>query len=321
MKTAAEEIEHNRIDPHLAEALRSLFGERLQERVKLDRLSSAKVGGVADFLLVCSSSSQLEADIRQLWAQELPFKLLGGASNVLISEQGVQGLVLVNHAREIRVKAQATPPSIWAESGALLSLMVKKAATASLSGLEWGTSLPGTLGGAIYGNAGAFGSEISQNLIVAEILHRIDGKQYWTGKEFLFEYRSSVLKRQPNLEVVILSAELELRAGEEENIYAAMQEVETRRFKKQPPGACTGSMFKNPPGDFAGRLIEAAGLKGTKVGDVEISQKHGNFFINNGNGTANDFKTLIDITRRAVQEQFGVSLELEVELIGEWESD
>ena len=302
-----------------AEKLREIFGDRLQANVRMSRFSSARVGGPVEFLAICDSAAQLEEDIRQLWANRFPFMLLGGASNILVSEKGLRGLVIINHARAIRLQAENTPPSIWAESGALMSTIVQRAGSASLSGLEWATALPGTLGGALYGNAGAFGSEISQNLLLANILHASLGKVDWTPLQFDFQYRSSVLKRQPEKEVVILGAELKLEHGDHQTIANLMQTLKSKRETRQPPGACTGSMFKNPEGEYAGRLIEAAGLRGTKVGDVEISMKHGNFFINNGKGTASDFMSLISLTKDTVAAKFGIEMELEVELLGDWD--
>lgn len=299
--------------------LHALFGNRLQQNVKMNRFSSAKVGGPVEFLLISKSAGQLEKDVTSLWDHQISFTLLGGGSNVLVSEKGMHGLVIINQARNVIAYAQEEHPTIWAESGALLNAIVQSAGKAGLSGLEWATGLPGTLGGALYGNAGAFGNEISENLILANILHVLKGRIKWTGCDFDYQYRSSILKRQPVNEVVILSAELKVEHGNHQTISDLMKTLKTRRETKQPPGACTGSMFKNPTGEYAGRLIEEAGLKGSRIGDVEISQKHGNFFINNGDGTADDFMDLIRLTRETVASKFGVNLELEVELLGDWD--
>jgi UDP-N-acetylmuramate dehydrogenase len=304
------------------EQLSTLFGSRLEQNVPMSRFSSARVGGPVDYLVICTTADELAHDVAALWQAEIPFTLLGGASNVLVSDRGMRGLVLINHARDIRVNSQSEPPTIAADSGALMTTILQRAAKASLSGLEWASGLPGTLGGALYGNAGAFGSEISHNLIMANILHSTKGRLVWSAADFEYRYRSSVLKRQPDRrDVVILSAELKLERGEEAAIRDLMQVLKSRRETKQPPGACTGSMFKNPAGHFAGKLIEEAGLKGSRKGDVEISQKHGNFFINNGNGTADDFMGLVKLTRESVASKFGVEMELEVELLGDWDTD
>ncbi|MCE5206955.1 MAG: UDP-N-acetylmuramate--L-alanine ligase [Chloroflexi bacterium] len=324
-KSATSKVNHLAMKPvspnPSVDTLRTLFGNRLQRNVKMSRFSTAKVGGPVEFLVISKSASQLEKDVASLWDLKIPFTLLGSASNVLVSEKGLRGLVIINQARAITLHEQEDQPYIWAESGALINTIVERAGKASLSGLEWATGLPGTLGGALYGNAGAFGSEISQNLILANILHISKGRTKWTGCDLEYQYRSSILKRQPGNEVVILSAELKVEHGDHQTISDLIKTLKSRRKTQQPPGACTGSMFKNPAGEYAGRLIEEAGLKGSRRGDVEISQKHGNFFINNGNGTADDFMSLIRLTRETVAAKFGVQLELEVELLGDWNEE
>ncbi|MEM5775000.1 MAG: FAD-binding protein, partial [Anaerolineaceae bacterium] len=194
-----------------ADTLLAIFGDRLQRYVRMSRFSSARVGGPVDFLAISQNADELEQDISSLWRMNIPFTLLGGASNVLVSEKGMHGLVLINHARHILVQDQSPSPFIRAESGALMTLVAQRAGKAGLSGLEWASGLPGTLGGAVYGNAGAFGSEISQNLIVANILHCTLGRTQWSSREFEYQYRSSILKRQHcSHEVVILSADLKV---------------------------------------------------------------------------------------------------------------
>ena len=301
--------------------LHNIFGDRLQKDVKLSRYSTARVGGSADFLLVVNSAAELEQVIELAWRFDIPYHLLGSASNILVSERGTRGLVIINHARAIKVDLHSDPPTLWAESGALMSTIAQRAGAMSLSGLEWATSLPGTLGGALYGNAGAFGGEISHSLVLAEILHVENGRQNWICQQFDYLYRSSMLKRKPGQRVVILSAELKLQRGEYQQIQECMQRIQSRRRDRQPPGACTGSMFKNPPGDYAGRLIEAAGLKGTQIGGAQISTRHANFFINLGSATASDVYALIQRARQKVAERFGVQLELEIELLGDWNTN
>ncbi len=218
----------------------------------------------------------------------------------------------------------ATPPTVWAESGANLGLVARQAARHGLSGLEWAAGIPGTIGGAVYGNAGAHGSDMASNLLVAEILHCKElmqtgssNREHWSVEKLDLAYRSSRLKRSPGRDVV-LAALLRLQPGDPAVIRAKMDELVANRRRTQPPGASLGSMFKNPPGDYAGRLIEAAGLKGLTSGGAQISSVHANFFINLGAATAADFADLVRQARQAVLEQFGVELELEIEMLGEW---
>ncbi|MDH5506719.1 MAG: UDP-N-acetylmuramate dehydrogenase [Anaerolineae bacterium] len=299
--------------------LRAAFGGQLQESVSLARYTSARLGGPADALLIVNSAAELAAAIDQLWALQVGFVLLGGGSNVLISDAGVRGLVLLNKARKVRFDLDAGSPSVSAESGANLGAVARQAAQKGLSGLEWAAGIPGTIGGAVFGNAGAHGEEIAANLLLAEILHREKGKQTWDAADLAFNYRSSLLKRQPG-SAVVLAATLSLAHAPAESIQGKMDSYLAFRRRTQPPGASMGSMFKNPPDDFAGRLIEAAGLKGHQIGAAQISPLHANFFVNHGQAAAADVIALIHLAQRTVAEKFAVRLELEVELLGDWSS-
>jgi UDP-N-acetylmuramate dehydrogenase len=234
----------------------------------------------------------------------------------------VRGLVIINRARQVRFDAQAQPPTVWAESGANFGLIARQAALQGLAGLEWAAGIPGTLGGAVVGNAGAHGGDIAGNLIVAEILQPVDdtkvsARESLSPEQLAFSYRSSLLKRQPGTGI-LLSALLRLQQSTPQVVQAKIDEFVAYRRRTQPPGASMGSMFKNPPGDFAGRLIEAAGLKGSRQGDAQISPLHANFFINLGSATAADVAGLIQLARQTVAEKFDQQLELEIQLLGEW---
>jgi len=303
--------------PPVLASLRSLFTDRLQENIPLAGYTSARIGGPADALLVVRSAEELAGAVTALWNEDLPFVLLGGGSNVLVSDQGVRGLVVINRARGVTVEERATPPGMRAESGATLNDVAQRAARAGLTGLEWAATVPGTLGGAVYGNAGAFGGDMASSLVSVELLHRKDGRQTWPALRMDYDYRTSVLKRS-HAPAVILSARLALEPGDPQAIQEKMNGFSTARRQTQPPGASLGSMFKNPTGDFAGRLIEAAGLKGTRIGNAEISPAHANFFVNHGETRAADIQALIELARKTVAEKSGIHLELEIELIGEW---
>lgn len=302
--------------------LQASFGQRLQRGVPLDRFTSARVGGTAEILLEVESADELAQAASLLWSEGVAWKILGGGSNVLVSDSGVRGVVVVNRARKVRFDEDSDPPTVWAESGANFGLVARQAASRGLSGLEWAAGIPGTIGGAVVGNAGAHGGDMAGNLIVATILQRNleDGvpiRVTWPVKRFEYAYRTSQLKRMPG-QAVVLEAQLRLQRSTPEGVQAKMDEYVSYRRRTQPPGASMGSMFKNPPGDYAGRLIEAAGLKGVQVGDAQISTLHANFFINHGEATAADIYALIELAKRAVAEKFGVHLELEIELVGNW---
>jgi UDP-N-acetylmuramate dehydrogenase len=186
------------------------------------------------------------------------------------------------------------------------------------SGLEWAAGIPGTIGGAVYGNAGARGQDISQMLVLAEILHHEKGQCSLSCEQMGYAYRSSALKRTPG-SAVILAAQLKLTRSTSELVNEKVNEFNEKRRNSQPAGASLGSMFKNPAGDYAGRLIEAAGLKGTKIGGVEISPVHANFMINDGSASAEDYHQLITLVQKTVAEKFAVKLETEIEILGEWQ--
>ena len=307
--------------PFPLDALRAAFGDALQVNASLAGVTTARVGGPADALLVANSAAELEQIALRLWELDVPFFLLGYGSNVLVSDSGMRGVVILNRARSIQIDAGSTPPSVWAESGALIGTIARQAAIKGLSGFEWAATVPGTLGGAVYGNAGAFGGDMNGCLLLAEILHPT-GKELWSVERLQYQYRSSLLKRErmPGKQnaQVILSARLKLEQGSPQSAQEMMESFSARRRSTQPTGASMGSMFKNPPSDYAGRLIESAGLKGARVGDAEISAIHANFFINHGQATAAEIGELIRMAREKVAEKFGVQLELEVELLGDW---
>jgi UDP-N-acetylmuramate dehydrogenase len=306
-------------------ALETAFGSRLQKHVLLARYSAARLGGPADALLEARSSQELVQITSLCWQNRIPFFILGGGSNVLISEAGVRGLVVLNKARQVRFDEQASPPTVWAESGMNFGVLARQAAQRGLTGLEWAAGIPGTVGGAVVGNAGAHGGDMAGNLLLAEILHRTKtnhGEAYqqqtWTPERLEFTYRNSFLKRQPD-DAIVLAALLRLEHSSVEEVQKRLDEYIAHRRRTQPPGASMGSMFKNPTGDYAGRLIEAAGLKGYRIGDAQISPLHANFFINLGQASSQDVFDLIQLARQIVSEKFSVNLELEVELVGEWQ--
>jgi UDP-N-acetylmuramate dehydrogenase len=308
--------------------LRQKFAQALQQNELLSRHTSARVGGPADVLLTANSNQLLQEMVVYLWRERLPFIILGGGSNVLVSDSGFRGVVVLNRARNVEFRQTNDHHSVWAESGANFGSLARHACQRGLGGLEWAVGVPGTVGGAVVGNAGAHGADMASNLLVAEILHlpahqeTSKGmecvKENWPVEKFAYAYRSSLLKQNPG-QYVVLSVELRLEPSTQAEAQAKADAFTTYRQRTQPPGATMGSMFKNPPGDYAGRLIEAAGLKGLRIGEAQISELHANFFVNLGQAAAVDIYRLIEQARQAVLDQFGVSLELEVELVGDWQ--
>jgi len=299
--------------------LRIHFAGHLQENVVMANYTTAHVGGPVDALLPVNTLEELARAADILWKLEVPFRIIGSGSNVLFSDRGWPGMILLNRARNVKIDTRSAVPTIWAEAGANLSHMARQAGLRGLSGLEWAATIPGTVGGAAYGNAGAHGGDMAGSLILAEILHRDNGRQSWPADRLEYRYRSSLLKRE-HLPIIVLAARFKAVLTAPAEIQKKIEEFSKKRQATQPPGASLGSMFKNPEGDYAGRLIEAAGLKGRRVGGAEISTVHANFFINNASATAQDVGELIHLARQAVAKKFGIKLELEIELFGEFEN-
>lgn len=322
-------MSENRIPALLGlQELREAFGKQVKLDTPLAKFTAARIGGPADILLEVTSSDELARAACLLWDIKVPFRLIGGGCNLLVSDSGVRGVVILNRVRmqeggagstAVRFDEDGDFPTVWAEAGVNFGLLARQAAARGFSGLEWAAGIPGTVGGAVFGNAGAHGGDMAGQLVMAEILHP-GGREHWPVEKLRYEYRSSLLKRiqEP---IIVLGALLRLVRSDPGVVQAKMAELVAYRRRTQPPGASMGSMFKNPPGDFAGRLIEAAGLKGARQGQAQISPLHGNFFINHGGATAADVLSLIRTAHRAVQDKFGIELELEVELVGEFDND
>lgn len=307
------------INPHLNSSfaeLQTKYPQQFRANESLSRYTVARLGGNAAGVFRAQTRDDLLWVLRWVHTQKIPWLILGGGSNVLASDIGFGGLAIINHAKAHHLDSQTG--LIIAESGINLSTLARFVMSDGLKGLEWCVSVPGTLGGAIVNNAGAHGGDMAGNLKSAEILDlHSDQISTWDVAEFHYAYRFSTLKGQHGRYVVI-SGNLALETGYDPAVLNAIADSFIQhRQKTQPKGASLGSMFKNPPNDYAGRLIEAAGLKGTQIGGVQISPLHANFFINVGGATANDYFALIDLVQSTVRAKFGVELELEVEKIGD----
>ncbi len=299
------------------EKLRQAFGTRLQDNVSMANYTTARVGGKVSGLISIHTLEDLIEAAQILWRLSVPFRLLGSGSNLLVSDKGLETVILHNRAHNLKIDTKTEPPSIYAESGAILGTVARQSALRGLSGMEWAAPVPGTVGGAVYGNAGAHGSDMAHSLKMAKILHAKQGIQDWSVEEMAYQYRSSILKRE-HLPVVILSAVFTVVKTSREEAWEKIKAFQAHRKDTQPPGASMGSIFKNPTGDYAGRLIEAAGMKGRRIGRAMISPIHANFIINLDGASAQDIWKLMKTAQDAVQEKFGIILEPEIELVGEF---
>jgi UDP-N-acetylmuramate dehydrogenase len=300
----------------------------LQAAIRLNepmaRYTTARIGGPADVLVEATSGQELKDLVVAARKWEMPITILGGGANVLVSDTGVRGLVIINRAKRIEFRENA---QVWCESGTVLPTLARECVTRGLAGLEWAVGVPGTVGGAVVGNAGAHGRDIAADLISATILNEVNEVVEWAKNDLQFEYRSSRIKWEARstrqearrtTQCVVLAATFQLTQSDQSELAKKADEFNEYRRRTQPPGASLGSMFKNPPGEAAGRLIDQCGLKGTRVGEAEISTVHANFFVNHGQAKASDVKALIDLAQQRVKEKFDIELELEIELLGDW---
>ncbi|UCC54268.1 MAG: UDP-N-acetylmuramate dehydrogenase [Anaerolineaceae bacterium] len=304
------------------EQFREVFGETLRVNEPLSRYTSARVGGPAELFLSINSAQELHQAVELAYNHKIPYFILGGGSNILVADSGITGLVILNRARTVNFRHNGLNVICTGESGMNLSSLARKCIAKGLSGLEWAIGVPGTIGGAVVGNAGAHGGDISSILLAATVWEPGHGIRVYTNEEMQYGYRDSILKRDQHkarTRRVVLSAELQLAPESVEVLTARADAFTTRRKQTQPAGASMGSMFKNPENYYAGYLIETAGLKGFQVGNAHISEKHANFFVSDGDTNAEDIRSLIAEAWNSVREQFGVEMELEVELVGDWD--
>ena len=308
------------------------FGVSIRRQVPLATYTTMKVGGPAEYFAAVAKVDQLIRLVRWARSIELPYYLLGGGSNVLISDAGLCGLVIYNRCRQVRIDQapccvfpQDDRPFVFAEGGVSMAGLARRTVAAGLTGLEWAVSLPGTVGGAVVNNAGAYGAAVKDNLYNAMVMDSCGDIDEVPADRLQYAYRTSTLKSQVPVQggfgPVVLSANFRLAPGDGAEIAALAERNLHERRHSQPVEPSLGSTFVNPPGDYAGRLIEAAGLKGATVGGIQVSRQHANFFINPGgagSATAADVVALIQVVQRIVAERFGVQLSPEVQLVGEW---
>jgi UDP-N-acetylmuramate dehydrogenase len=304
----------------------------IKRNVLLKNYTTFKIGGKAQFFFVAKEKEELIKAIRVAKKFKLPFFILGRGSNVLVADEGYNGLVIKTQSAKRKAQSNNLKlKTIYAEAGTALALVVSEATKKGLTGLEWAVGIPGTVGGAIWGNAGAFKNSMQNIVKKVEVLNSKTLKiKKFKNKDCKFSYRESIFKKNSNL--IILSATLQLKKGNKKEIEKKIKEYLNYRKGKQPlnlPSA--GSVFKNPPGFSAGelgeedkssssrlaaaRLIEECGLKGKRVGNVKISEKHANFIVNLGGGKAKDVKKLIKIIKNKIKNKSGIILEEEIVIL------
>lgn len=281
----------------------------------MNRHTTFRVGGPADIFVIPAVISELEGMIRWCSEHAVPYYIMGNGSNLLVGDEGVRGVViqLGEAFSGIEIGEDAT---IWVQAGCLLGKAANAAAEHSLTGMEFASGIPGTIGGAVMMNAGAYGGEMKDIIDCVTLLTPSGEIIILPQDQMGFGYRQSIVSRE---NYIVLEVKLQLQQGDSRAITERMKELNEARRKKQPlEYASAGSTFKRPEGYFAGKLIMDAGLSGYRVGDAQVSEKHCGFVINRGNATAKDIVTLIHDVRERIAEQYQVDLEPEVQMIGEF---
>jgi len=295
------------------EDLRGIITEgilRLDE--PLNKYTMTKLGGAADLLVIPGTIEETEATVRYAFENDIPLLLLGNGSNMVVRDGGVRGIVL--HLSKLDA-IQVDGTKVHAEAGALIIDVSRRAAAESLTGLEFACGIPGSIGGAMAMNAGAYGGEIKDIIVQCTVLTKSGKRLVLSKDELELGYRKSIIASEGYF---VLSADFELAEGDPEAINAKVADLTFQRESKQPleyPSA--GSVFKRPPGYFAGKLIQDCGLQGKGHGGAEVSMKHAGFIINKNGATASDYINTINMVKAEVKKRFDVDLELEVKIVGE----
>lgn len=287
-------------------------GYQIQESVSLAEFTNTQVGGLADWVFWPQDLTALEDVLLVAQENNMPVTVLGNASNLVIGDAGLPGLVIfLTHFTEVKVNHQF----ITAQAGSALIAVTQAALKAQLSGIEWAAGIPGSVGGAVYMNAGAYGGQVAEWLQSVTVLSPDLTIKTYQGIELEFGYRHSLIQETGD---IILDATFKLTPGQYAEIEAKMEDYNTRRAAKQPlEYPSCGSTFKRPEGYYAGKLIMDAGLQGYTIGGAQVSKKHAGFIVNVNHATAREYIQVIRHVQAVVQAKFGVQLETEVRILGE----
>jgi len=295
------------------------IGVKTSRDEPLSRFTTMRVGGPADLFATVHNAHELRGLVRFARTRGLPHLILGRGSDVVIADAGVRGLVIQVRAEGSRV----TDERYTAEAGVQMARAATETQRAGLTGLEFGLAIPGTVGGAVWANAGAHDSEVAGVLESARVLDALGNEAIVPVAELGLGYRDSRFKHgDPGADAprdLIVEATFRLAPADPDTIKDRLDEIRHWRQAHQPLGLpSAGSVFRNPPGDSAGRLVDAAGLKGMRIGGAAVSEKHANFIVNDQKGTAGDVRRLAEQVRTAVLARHGIALEFEIEFVGDW---
>lgn len=310
------------------EARLQTLGLAVRRDEPMARHTTWRVGGPADLFVTVQSVDDLIHAVELAWTYELPCFVLGGGSNILVGDGGIRGLVVHNRAGAISIEvagqrfplekapADMQEAVLYLESGAALPAAARRLIELGWDGLTWAADIPGTIGGAVVQNAGAFGECLADGVIEVEWMDPAGRLGAWLREECGFGYRSSRLRGRRD--IIVLGLRMQVERREPAELRARHAELAPLRRSRQPAGPSAGSVFRNPAGGYAGKLIEEAGLKGRRIGGAHVSERHANFIVNDAGATAQDILRLIELVRESVRRTHGVELELEIELVGEF---
>ncbi|HTT77071.1 MAG TPA: UDP-N-acetylmuramate dehydrogenase [Candidatus Binataceae bacterium] len=297
----------------LEHELRERFGGRIQREFPLAALTSFQIGGPADLFIAVENEDELMEAVASAYRHGVNYFCLGAGTNLLVSDRGMRGLVIKLGAGFASLTLDGL--DLHAGAAAQFGAMVQAAVEHGLAGLEFGEGIPGTVGGGLVMNAGAFGGEIARVVTAVHGVTATGEARTLTRDEVRFAYRRTELPPR----FIITSVDFHLQYGNRTALLALIAELKAKRAARQPNGVPNaGSVFKNPPGNFAGRLLEGAGLKGAQLGGAAFSERHANFIVNLGGARGEEVRALIDMARHKVKEASGVWLDPEVRLVGEW---
>jgi UDP-N-acetylmuramate dehydrogenase len=303
--------------------LRNRGIKRALANASLARYTSWRIGGPGDYLCVVEEEQELLAAVETARTHHIPWLVLGGGNNVLVSDDGVEGLVILNRLRGLELIKNHHPYAACG-AGVFFAKAAQFTARQGYTGLEWGVAIPGTVGGGVVNNAGAHASDVSQSLIHASVIDETGRREDLSIEDLAYRYRESNLKAMliQQSTLVVTGCLFRLQTASPGIALKRVEELRQHRLRTQPvKEASAGSTFKNPEGNHAGALIDKAGLKGRRVGGAQFAPLHANFIINQGGATAEDVVELMHLAQNEVVNKFGVHLEPEVQFVGRWRQE
>lgn len=296
------------------ELIQTITPEKILQQEPMNKHTSFKIGGSAEFYVKATSIEEIKRILNIVKKYEIPYFILGNGTNILVKDEGINGIVIKIEIDEIQIQKQEQQAIITVGAGVKLCALAQKLLQQEISGFEFASGIPGTIGGAIRMNAGAHGKEMKEIIVETTCMDECGNIHILNNEEQKFEYRNSIFSK---LNYIIIGTKLKLEYGEKENIRNQMQEYAIYRKEKQPieqPSA--GSTFKRGNGFITAQLIDEAGLKGYKIGDAQVSTKHAGFIVNVGNATAKDVLTLVEEVKNEIKQKFNKDIELEIQVIG-----